>query len=387
MYFLIAFLILALACSAITIKTLIGYTDISMSGKILAISIVILGWFAPLLVKIFQHTNIISGSFASVLVFILYSLFGFCFILLCCLLLRDILWYTFYGLAKIIGYANWNINPKNVTVLAYANNITIILSLAISILAIYGGVKTPKIQEITYRTPKIKQEMTFVQISDVHINRYTSVDKIKEIVELANAQNPDAILLTGDIIDDKISKIEPHIEILKGLKSTYGVLASIGNHELYSGINSWLSKFKQMGFWVLFNKGVALGDSGIYVAGIPDANTALTNPALNVNFERALRNSSDKQYKILLSHNPEFVNYLNNKHFDLQLSGHTHGGQVFPFHLLAKYSNKYLSGEYLVNGVNLYVNNGAGTWGPKMRLLAPSEITIIKIQPEKTNKK
>ena len=125
-----------------------------------------------------------------------------------------------------------------------------------------------------------------------------------------------------------------------------------------------------------------MGDTNIYLAGIPDSHTASMSPMLNVNFYKALKGSKKTQYKVLMSHTPDFVDYLSSRIIDLQLSGHTHGGQIFPFHLLVKKANKYLAGLYDVRGLKLYVSRGVGSWGPPMRLFAPAEITLISLLPE-----
>ena len=171
---------------------------------------------------------------------------------------------------------------------------------------------------------------------------------------------------------------------LERLEAKYPPLYTFGNHEFYQGLIPWQFKFKNMGFLIMFNHGVRIPDHNVYIAGIPDAHIANNSDVWNVNFLRAFKGAREGSYRILLSHTPDFVDYLNKENVDLQLSGHTHGGQIFPFHIFAKYANKYLSGLYEVNGVKLYVSNGAGYWGPAMRLFAPSEITVIdlKAQPK-----
>jgi len=128
----------------------------------------------------------------------------------------------------------------------------------------------------------------------------------------------------------------------------------------------------------LFNQGIEVINN-IFIGGIPDAHTANSDPSLNVNFSHTLAGSDQKQYKILLSHNPELANSISSFNFQMMLAGHTHGGQIFPFHFFVKKANQYLSGDYNVNGIKLHVSNGSGTWGPKMRLFAPSEITVIDL--------
>lgn len=380
MYFAIAALVIAIACSTITIRTLIGYSNLSLWIKIAISVIVLYGWFAPVIIGGAKNVSWISEANYILLSRSGYFLFGFVFFLFSILVLRDLLWYAYYGLAKLIGHASWSINPKNVSVLDRANFGVLLVTLLVSLYAVWNGIKSPEVVELTYTSPKVKEDLRIVQLSDMHINRTTSLRTISSWVNQINALHPDLILMTGDIVDDKIPSITKQLDILKGLQAKYGIYASIGNHELYAGINSWLAEFRRLGFKVLFNYGTFVGDSNVYVAGIPDMHTAMTSPALNANFEKALKGTTAQNYKILLSHNPDFADYITSVAFDLQLSGHTHGGQIFPFHLLVKNANNYLSGSYRVNGVNLYVSNGIGYWGPAMRILAPSNITLINLK-------
>jgi predicted MPP superfamily phosphohydrolase len=185
-------------------------------------------------------------------------------------------------------------------------------------------------------------------------------------------------VFTGDIVDDDTFYIQEHLDALQNLSSPYGTYASIGNHEFYNGLSSWMYEYQRRGINLLLNQGVTV-ENNIFIAGVPDAFTATSNPSLNINFTQTLSGSSRDQYRVLLSHNPEIANSISSYNFQMMLSGHTHGGQLFPFHVFVKKSNQYLSGEYDVNGIKLYVSNGAGTWGPSMRLFAPSEITVIDL--------
>ena len=277
-----------------------------------------------------------------------------------------------------MGLDGWHINPKNISALSYANLIVVVLSLIICIYGLYQGNKSPNIVNIIEETPRIQRDWRIVQISDFHINKATSVTTLRSFVDMLDSLAPDIIVLTGDIFDDDVSNLSKQISVLGSLSAPHGIYASIGNHEFYNGLSSWMYQYEKMGFSLLMNKGVTVGDD-IFIAGIPDAYTASFDPEHNINFTHTLANSTTKQYKILLSHNPELVDSISSFNFQMVLSGHTHGGQIFPFHIFAKKANKYLSGDYNVNGIKLHVSNGAGTWGPAMRILAPSEITVIDL--------
>lgn len=380
MFFIIAFLIISIACATITIRTLVGYSEKKLSRKLLISSFVVLGWFGPMLVRLLNYFMPLSVSLYQSLYLAAYSLFGFSFILFCFLMLRDILWYAIYGIARLFSKDDWSLNPRNLSVLSYANNVVIGISVLVSVYALYEGSKSPAIKQITLQSNKISRDVQIVQLSDLHLNRASSAKKVSQLVEKVNNLSPDVILLTGDIIDDDATRMEDQLAALSALYAPSGVFASLGNHEYYSGLSSVSYRFRKMGFRLLFNRGAHLEDSNVFVSGIPDAYTANAHPTFNVNFEMALRDSQKDDYKILMSHTPDITQSLNSSYYDLVLAGHTHGGQIFPFHFFVKKANKFLSGDYEVNGMQLHVSNGTGTWGPPMRLFAPSEITLISLQ-------
>ncbi len=383
MSFFIAAVIIGLACSVITIRTLVSYSDVKFYKKVIISIAVFYGWLAPMTVGMVRKFSLLQGDAYTYFSNISYYLFGLCFIIFSLLIFRDLFWYIVYGVVRIFDKTNWSLNPKNISVLDKANLIVVIIGFLISLSAVYEGCKAPEIKDITIYSPKLTQSTSVVQLSDLHINRASSTEDIQNLVNRVNSLNPDVITLTGDVIDDRVDLLTNQMEALSKLKSKYGVYVSFGNHELYNGIASWQKKFVEMGFVLLFNNGTKIGNTNIYLAGIPDSHTARMSAMLNVNFYKALKDSNLKQFKLLMSHTPDFVDYLSPEIIDLQLSGHTHGGQIFPFHLLVKKANKYLAGLYEVRGLKLYVSRGVGTWGPLMRFLAPSEITLISLQPKK----
>ena len=384
MYFAIASAIIAVACSAITVKTLVGYSDIRRRYKIIAGVLVVVSWFGPLLSYIIQEAGIFTPEAFAGISKILYLMFGAAFILFSMLLFRDVVWFALYAVYRKIFGENWKLHPKNINLLDKANFIVLLLTAVFVGMAVYGGAKEPELKKFELASPNVSKDMRLVMINDTHINRTTPVEKVRKLVDRVNALDPDVIALVGDIADDKVDAVKPHMAELERLEAKYPPLYTFGNHEFYQGLIPWQFKFKNMGFLIMFNHGVRIPDHNVYIAGIPDAHIANNSDVWNVNFLRAFKGAREGSYRILLSHTPDFVDYLNKENVDLQLSGHTHGGQIFPFHIFAKYANKYLSGLYEVNGVKLYVSNGAGYWGPAMRLFAPSEITVIdlKAQPK-----
>lgn len=288
----------------------------------------------------------------------------FCIILLTLTVARDAVWAVLYK----TGIA---VSPLDRTWTPRLNAATAALAFAASAWALHCGLKVPAVKTVEIASDKIKTAQNVVLLSDLHIHRTVSPEKIKGIVARANALNPDVVLLDGDILDDDVEKIRDLTGLLTGLKAKSGVYFVTGNHEFYVGYAKTTEALKRAGFIFLENSGFAVSPS-LFVAGVPDPSGARFG--VKSDADKAFENSADSQFRLMMSHTPTFFDKA-----DLTVSGHTHGGQIFPFHVLTKLANKYFAGKY--DGV--YVTRGAGQWGPQMRFLAPSEITLIKLTPAK----
>ena len=375
MFFIIAVLIIAVACSAITIKTLVGYAAIRLAYKIAISAIILLGWFSLPIVGLLRKADLLNQTAYMLVSNGLYYLLGFVFILFIILMMRDVVWYGIFGLAKLLKIDGWHINPSNISLLGKANLIVVVLSVLATAYAIFEGNKAPKVVEEFIYTTKINRNVRIVQISDLHITRATPVAKVKQIVAQVNMLNPDVIVLTGDTLDDAPAFIVDQLAPLKELSAPFGVYSVMGNHEFYNDVYAAKRTLDSLGLKFLFNGGFRINKTNVYVAGIPDMNTMVER----VNLWRALNKSENNDYRVLLSHAPIIVDSLSKKNVDLILAGHTHGGQIFPFHLLVKQANKYLAGKYKTNDIDLLVSRGAGSWGPQMRLFAPTDIVVINL--------
>ena len=374
MFFVYASLIVALACSVITERTLLVYNNVHWAIRTVVFLLLISAWLSPLIINVLRRKMLLDGPIFNSFSNIGYACFGFVFILFIMLFFRDGFWFVAY---KIFGKSQlWN--PTNTSLLIKVNIITVLLAVAVSVYAIFEAIKLPVVNKLEIISSKISEPITILQINDVHLHGRKPVSGIEKLVKLSNSLNPDIIVMPGDIIDDGIGYISNHLRELSKLSAKHGVYVSAGNHEYYNGLVPIQWQFQNMGFYFLSENGVRVGDSGIYIAGIPD------NSMQRVvkEYPNILEGSEVDDYKILLAHNPKFAKEYLNMGFDLQLSAHTHGGQIFPFHILVKWANNYLSGKYDIDGKVLYISNGAGYWGPPMRLLAPAEVTLITIKPE-----
>ncbi|WP_309109281.1 metallophosphoesterase [Arcobacter sp. CECT 8985] len=265
-------------------------------------------------------------------------------------------------------------------------------SLDFSALAVAGGInakamynaKHTMLEEVSIKIKKLKQKYNVVQISDIHIGGLIDKEFISSMVKKINLLNPDAILITGDLVDTNLKFAKPALEELKKLNSKYGTYFIVGNHEYFHGVDKIISYIKTLDIKVLENNNTYIGDEnqGFNLAGVYDRfgdKFGSYKPDIN----KALNHINSNSPTVLLAHQPKYIEDLKDtSKIDLILSGHTHGGQIVPFNLLVKLQQPYIKGLHQHNKTTqIYVNKGTGFWGPPMRLGASSEITHINLIP------
>lgn len=256
------------------------------------------------------------------------------------------------------------------------------LILSISVLA-YGFYEadTPRIERYVVETEKLPADvknLKIMQVSDIHFSPLISVEKAKVIKKIAEQEKPDIIVSTGDFLDRSIRNSDDVAGVMKSIEAPMGKYAITGNHEFITGVDESVQFIEQSGFTMLRNRAVTV--SGVNLAGVDDYSGRRLGYYSEAEENRLLTISENGLYTILLKHQPR-VSKGSLGRFDLQLSGHTHGGQIFPFTLLVKLTFPYICGEYdLGNGSRLYVSRGTGTWGPPVRFIAAPEVTIIELK-------
>ncbi|WP_298137368.1 metallophosphoesterase [Acidiferrobacter sp.] len=262
------------------------------------------------------------------------------------------------------------------------------LSLALTVgltalLAIYAFIERSRIRVETIDIPTSKDigipgGLLIAQISDVHIGSMNGRRRIDALVKKLRDQNPDVVVSTGDLIDSRAGLAVPATDTLSALQPRLGKFAIVGNHEYYAGLVPALAFMERSGFTVLRNSVVTI--AGLQIAGVDDPAAARPGESAQ-NEARVLRTLSDRAFTILLKHRPEVLPGAETR-IDLQLSGHTHKGQIFPLGLLTRLYYPAHAGLFrLTPTSHLYVSRGTGAWGPPFRLAAPPEITLFRIGP------
>lgn len=237
-----------------------------------------------------------------------------------------------------------------------------------------------RIERHTIKTQKISERIRIVQISDVHIGLIVRGDRIRRIVDLIKRENPDIVVSTGDLVDGQINNLRGLSDILYEVKPRYGKFAVTGNHEFYAGLKQAIEFTEKAGFMVLRGEGITVSNL-INIAGVDDPAGKDYNQYIDISEKHLLSQFPKERFTILLKHRPT-VKGDSIGFFDLQLSGHTHKGQIFPFSLFTWLYYPVHAGKMsLTDSSYLYVSRGTGTWGPPIRFLAPPEITVIDLIP------
>ena len=312
-----------------------------------------------------------------------YLWMGFLFIFTSILLLTDIV-NQFY---HIIIRSFFKKLPES----GYSGCVGKIALLVASVASVYAFFEAGHIKSeyVVIKSPKVPPSISrvrIVQISDMHIGLLSQEHRQRQILKKIRDAHPDIIVSTGDLIDGKLNLdygLPEHTSLatlLASIPAPSGKFAVIGNHEVYAGLPQALTFTRAAGFKILRNQAIMF-KNGITISGVDDR-AAEKNPAAEPKIETAMLSTvSHTSFNILLKHRPEILPASAGL-FDLQLSGHVHGGQIFPFNFLVKLRHQIPCGTTLTEaGSLIHVSRGTGTWGPPMRLFAPPEVTIIDVIP------
>jgi predicted MPP superfamily phosphohydrolase len=232
--------------------------------------------------------------------------------------------------------------------------------------------------------PAALDGFTIVQISDIHVGPTIKRRYVDAIVDAVNRLKPDLIAVTGDVVDGSVPQLRDHTRPLSRLSARHGAFLVTGNHEYYAGADAWIEEFRRLGLHVLLNEHVVVEHEGAraVIAGVTDYSAAHFDPAHRSDPAAALAGApGDVLIKVLLAHQPRSAEAAAEAGFTLQLSGHTHGGQFFPWNFFVRLQQPFTAGLARLNGLWVYTSRGTGYWGPPKRLGAPSEITRLRLVP------
>lgn len=230
--------------------------------------------------------------------------------------------------------------------------------------------------------PPALQGFTIAQISDIHVGPTIKRGYLLSIVRAVNVLEADMVAITGDLVDGSVGELADHVAPLAALASRHGSFFVTGNHEYYSGAPAWIAELRRLGVRVLLNEHALLHHDGerLLLAGVTDFSAHHFDRAHRSDPQAALAGApAEALVKVLLAHQPRSAPAAAEAGFDLQLSGHTHGGQFFPWNLMVRLQQPFTAGLHRLGALWVYTSRGTGYWGPPKRFGAPSEITLLRL--------
>jgi predicted MPP superfamily phosphohydrolase len=266
--------------------------------------------------------------------------------------------------------------------LLLARGAAVVAGLATAGIAGYGvrtALGPPQLARLQFPLAKLPRALDGTRlavVSDIHLGALTGLRRVGRIVDLINSVDPDIVCIVGDLVDGTVEELGRYAEPLAGIRSRRGAYLVTGNHEYYSGFAPWVEEVARLGVRPLRNERVELG--GLDLAGVNDLNGS--NFGDPPDFGKALGDRDRGRPVILMAHQPIAVHDAAPYGVDLQVSGHTHGGQMVPFNLVVRMEQPIVSGLGRVDGVPVYVTNGAGFWGPPVRVGAPPQVSVIDLR-------
>ena len=319
---------------------------------------------------------------------------GVMFILLVALLGADVVRLLATPASRWFGAANAFDGSRRVftaRMLASAVLASVAGVTAAAVQATRGHIAVKRVEIFLQRLPTSLDGTRIVQLCDMHVGGLLGREFVERVVRAANALAPDVIAIVGDLVDGTVEQLRPSLASLAELRARHGVFFVTGNHEYYSrsGARAWMDELDRMGLRVLRNQHVAIGDGPetFDLAGVPDHSASRfpdDGPAEDM--AAALAGREPSRAVVLLAHQPIAIHKAASLGVDLQLSGHTHGGQIWPWGALVRLQQPFIRGLHRLGETQLYVSCGTGFWGPPMRLGAPAEITEIILRSGKASR-
>jgi uncharacterized protein len=244
-----------------------------------------------------------------------------------------------------------------------------------------GEVAVRKVPVALRRLPASMSGLRIVQLTDVHIGPTIGRAWLAEIVGRVNALDPHVVVITGDLVDGSVEALREHVAPLADLRAKYGVYFVTGNHEYYSGVEAWMEELARIGVRVLRNERVSIGEgeASFDLAGVDDWTGGSYVKGHGPDVAKAVSGRDPSRELVLLAHQPRQIFEAVTHGVGLQISGHTHGGQIFPATMLVRLQQPFVAGLDKLGETQIYVSRGTGYWGPPLRVGAPAEITLLEL--------
>ena len=258
-------------------------------------------------------------------------------------------------------------------------------ALLVTVLGFWNARRTARVVRVDVPVaalPAALEGFTVAQITDIHVGPTIKQHYLQAIVRKVNALEADMVAITGDLVDGKVHELADHVAPLAQLRSRHGSFFVTGNHEYYSGAHAWMAELRRLGVRVLMNEHVVLqqNQAAVVLAGVDDFHADRFDPSHRSDPHAAIAGAPlDAGVRLLLAHQPRSAFEAAKAGFDVQLSGHTHGGQFWPWNLFVPLQQPFTAGLRKLQDLWVYTSRGTGYWGPPKRFGAPSEITLLRL--------
>ncbi len=342
-----------------------AWASVVVMGLLLMLGFTARFWLKPPLADIASWVGFITLGFFS---FVLVTT-----------VLRDIVW-----LFAKVGRVLPEDLERRTMLLRMTNLAALGTSGVLTAVGVVGARRRAAIVDVTVPIvdlPAALEGFKIAQITDVHVGPTIKKNYIEEIVDGVNSIGADLVAVTGDVVDGSVAELAEHIAPFANLKGKHGVFFCTGNHEYYSGADEWVAELTRLGLRCLMNEHVVIDHNGaaVVVAGVTDFNAEHVLPAHTSSPKRAFDSAPANAFKLLLAHQPRSCTAAAEAGAQLQLSGHTHGGQFIPWNFFVKLQQPFVAGLDRFNELWVYTSRGTGYWGPPVRVGAPSEITRLRL--------
>lgn len=348
--------------------------ELGISSNLMLAVLMVLMVAAPIFARVLEHNH--QDALARGLAYISFLWMGLLFLFFTSSIVFDI-YRLLHFLARSLGRS-----PLADLTLSSGGFVYLAIGLSLAITA-YGyvealNIRTEHITLVTDKLPNGIKKIRIAQISDVHLGLIVGKQRLKRILDSVRESHPDMLVCTGDLVDGLMDDPESLTTMVKNIPTRYGKFAVTGNHEFYAGLERSLAFTEKAGFTVLRGTGQTI-QNAINIAGVDDPARGPYRSEHAVAEKALLEKMPQTLYTVLLKHQP-VVSKASTNLFDLQLSGHTHKGQIFPFYYMTRLVYRMPSGlTELDENARLYVSRGSGTWGPPIRFLASPEVTVIDV--------
>jgi hypothetical protein len=260
-----------------------------------------------------------------------------------------------------------------------------VAALLVTVLGFWNARRTARVVRVDVPVaalPAALEGFTVAQITDIHVGPTIKQHYLQAIVRKVNALEADMVAITGDLVDGKVHELADHVAPLAQLRSRHGSFFVTGNHEYYSGAHAWMAELRRLGVRVLMNEHVVLqqNQAAVVLAGVADFHADRFDPSHRSDPHASIAGAPlDAGVRLLLAHQPRSAFEAAKAGFDVQLSGHTHGGQFWPWNLFVPLQQPFTAGLRKLQDLWVYTSRGTGYWGPPKRFGAPSEITLLRL--------